>query len=78
MEPAMLLDKTQRTTRAVARILLAIAAAAAIGACSTSVTEPGTLGRRSPASVAAHDDNPPLTECRSGWLEIDGRWICND
>jgi hypothetical protein len=49
-----------------------------LGACDRAITGPDT-GRalRAPAA-AAHDDDPPDTTCRSGWIVIEGRWTCND
>lgn len=45
--------------------------------CAESTTAP-TPRQREATAKARMDDEPPATECRSGWMQTDGRWVCND
>ena len=44
--------------------------------CADSTTAP--TRHREPTATARMDDEPPATECRSGWMQTDGRWVCID
>ena len=64
--------------RATPRIVLALLASLALGACDRALTEPGPTRVRQASAAAAHDDTPPDYACRSGWTQVDGRWTCAD
>jgi hypothetical protein len=67
-------------TRLSTRVLRALAVAGAtalFSACSTSATE--SAPQRSIHAVSrSGDDLPPDTPCRSGWINVEGRWVCGD
>lgn len=69
------------TVRRISLQLIAVAAVASLAACASdsSPLEP-TSGRHTVAapSRASHDDTPPDIPCKSGWEQIDGRWVCGD
>ena len=50
---------------------------ALLGACADSTTAPAPSRALKPAA-ATNDDLPPDTPCRSGWVQIDGKWTCFD
>jgi len=60
------------------RVFLALAAIAVVAACDTRPTEPTpsqarvqTLGTAGAATLG------DTTQCRSGWVIINGRYVCN-
>ena len=64
------------------RVFLALAAIAVVAACDTRPTEPSptptpsqvrvqTLGTAGAATLG------DTTQCRSGWVIINGRYVCN-
>jgi hypothetical protein len=48
----------------------------ALAGCANP-TAPSTRQLRAP-NTASHDDPPPDLVCRSGWIVVDGRWVCPD
>lgn len=66
-----------RSPRAARLIVLAslLAVAAALGACADAITapEPAPRARTTPVS---NDGTPPDSTCFSGWIVVDGRWVC--
>lgn len=68
----------KRATHIARRCLFigALGGIAALGACTdTATTAPRRL---QPAAPTAHDDGPPDTPCRSGWVVVNGVWVCSD
>jgi len=64
-----------RTSRTAAKFAAAILIASVATGCGRSITSPDSRrDMRSPA-LAQHDDDP--ADCRSGYLVIDGRVVCN-
>lgn len=68
-----------RTVRRISLQLIAIAAVASLAACSNDSTplEPTSARHVAAPSRASHDDSPPLETCRSGWYEVEGKWVCD-
>jgi hypothetical protein len=67
-------------TKFPARLVAAAVAILILGACGSSTTAPDRP-RNLPLPTAAsalHDDSPPITPCRSGWILMDGKWTCAD
>jgi hypothetical protein len=46
--------------------------------CAGDATTAPNPSHREPSATARMDDDPPTGECRSGWTQADGRWVCND
>lgn len=64
-----------RERAAVGRTLVFITAAIFATACADRVVSPASS--RLHARAAAHDDTPPDLPCHSGWLQYDGKWVCD-
>ena len=58
------------------RRLAVISILSAIAACDASPVAPAPRVR-APAA-AAHDETPPDTPCLSGWMSVNGKWVCDD
>ena len=67
----------KRISRSVSRSLLigAFSGVAVLGGCSgKAITAPT---RPTANTVTAHDDPPPLAPCASGWVVLNGVWVCD-
>jgi hypothetical protein len=53
-------------------LVCAIAGLATLGGCADK-TPTGPSWK--PPSIS-RDDNPPDEPCASGWIVVDGRWVC--
>jgi len=68
------------TVRRISLQLIAIIAVASLAACArdSNPLEPTTDSHTVAAPRrASADDTPPIDACRSGWYEINGKWVCD-
>jgi hypothetical protein len=63
-------------TRRAARIAIIAGLSVFLGACERSITSPESGRRIQAAQKSAHDDDPPTTPCKSGWVIESGFWVC--
>jgi hypothetical protein len=52
------------------------AAVLILAAACADTTSPSVAPSRFRAPSALHDDPPPDMTCRTGWMLVDGRWVC--
>jgi hypothetical protein len=65
-------------TRRVLQLGTAAAIATLIAACSSDVTAPNRASVGVTQRSAVHDDiQGDTTLCRSGWVVVAGRYVCN-
>jgi len=67
-----MLHRRRRTLRCLAVISIL----SAIAACDGSPVAPAPHVRSPQAAL--HDDTPPDTPCLSGWMSVNGLWVCDD
>jgi hypothetical protein len=68
-----MMRRTRRITTGLTAILLLGAAA-----CSNDPMSPDRAHSLRAPETARHDDVPPDQPCLSGWMSVDGRWVCDD
>ena len=61
--------------RTAAMLALGTLAGTLMAGCGQSITEPSPRRAIRSADASQHDDDP--AECRSGFIVIDGRIVCN-
>jgi hypothetical protein len=64
-----------RTSRTAAKFAAAILIGSVVTSCGRSITSPDLRRDMRSPTLAQHDDDP--ADCRSGYLVIDGRVVCN-
>ena len=64
-----------RTKRTAATFAAAILIASVVMGCGRSMTSPDSRRDIRSSELAQHDDDP--ANCRSGYVVIDGRVVCN-
>ena len=62
--------------RRVARAILITGISLLAAACGDQFTGPSNRTELKPELSPSRDDTPPEIQCRSGWVEMDGRWEC--
>jgi hypothetical protein len=67
-----------RILRAVRRGILigTIGGVAVLSACADAA--PTGPVRPKADALVSHDGGPPDETCRSGWVVVDGRWVCDN
>lgn len=63
--------------RLIIRSLLGAAIVTGIVGCGENVVAP-TAARTIRPATPNRDDPPPDSPCLTGWIQIDGRWVCGD
>jgi hypothetical protein len=66
---------TRLAFRTIVRLVAAGATILSVG-CADGPTAPVTRSIQS-TNAASHDD-PPEGKCASGWVQVDGRWVCDE